>query len=75
MLLLTKVTILSVSEDGGTDVGTIVIGDRRKSGERRGDLLDLMLAGKDPQTGLSLDEENIRYQLLTFLIAGHETTS
>lgn len=34
-----------------------------------------MLDGKDPQTGLSLDDENIRYQLLTFLIAGHETTS
>ncbi|KIM26548.1 hypothetical protein M408DRAFT_25259, partial [Serendipita vermifera MAFF 305830] len=52
-----------------------VIGDRRRSGEKRGDLLDLMLEGKDTQTGQGLSEENIRWQLLTFLIAGHETTS
>ncbi|KAG8832855.1 hypothetical protein FRC17_000510 [Serendipita sp. 399] len=44
-------------------------------GKQRGDLLDLMLNGKDPQTGETLSEENIRFQLLTFLIAGHETTS
>lgn len=52
-----------------------VISDRRRSGIQRGDLLDLMLHGKDPRTGESLSEENIRYQLITFLIAGHETTS
>jgi len=40
-----------------------VISDRRRSGEHRGDLLDLMLDGKDPQTGLSLGEENIRFQV------------
>jgi cytochrome P450/NADPH-cytochrome P450 reductase len=39
------------------------------------DLLGLMLAGKDPVTGEGLDDANIRYQLVTFLIAGHETTS
>lgn len=39
------------------------------------DLLSLMLTGKDPETGEKLDDENIRYQIITFLIAGHETTS
>ena len=39
------------------------------------DLLGLMLGGKDPETGERLDDENIRYQLITFLVAGHETTS
>lgn len=39
------------------------------------DLLGLMLSAKDPVTGEGLDDENIRYQLVTFLIAGHETTS
>ena len=34
-----------------------------------------MLRGKDPETGKALDDENIRYQIITFLIAGHETTS
>src|SRR5215217_445683 len=37
------------------------------------DLLDLMLHGAGTETGLSV--ENIRYQMVTFLIAGHETTS
>jgi len=34
-----------------------------------------MLDAKDPLTGEGLDDENIRNQLVTFLIAGHETTS
>ena len=49
--------------------------------ERRGnpvdsrDLLNLMLTAVDPETGEPLDDLNIRYQVLTFLIAGHDTTS
>ncbi|WP_370865975.1 bifunctional cytochrome P450/NADPH--P450 reductase [Chondromyces apiculatus] len=39
------------------------------------DLLSLMLNAKDPLTGEGLDDVNIRNQLVTFLIAGHETTS
>jgi cytochrome P450/NADPH-cytochrome P450 reductase len=39
------------------------------------DLLGLMLNAKDSVTGETLDDANIRYQLVTFLIAGHETTS
>ena len=34
-----------------------------------------MLTGRDPGTGRGLSDENIRYQIVTFLIAGHETTS
>ncbi|KAJ3032219.1 hypothetical protein HDV00_007954 [Rhizophlyctis rosea] len=39
------------------------------------DLLNLMLNGRDKETGQGLTTENIRYQMVTFLIAGHETTS
>ncbi|EKC99539.1 cytochrome P450 [Trichosporon asahii var. asahii CBS 8904] len=39
------------------------------------DVLDRMLFGKDAKTGEGLSDENIRYQMITFLIAGHETTS
>lgn len=39
------------------------------------DLLSLMLTAKDSVTGEGLDDQNIEYQMLTFLIAGHETTS
>ncbi|MEU1562234.1 cytochrome P450, partial [Streptomyces mirabilis] len=40
-----------------------------------GDLLGLMLTAKHPADGTTLDTANIRNQVITFLIAGHETTS
>ncbi|WP_326595078.1 cytochrome P450 [Streptomyces sp. NBC_01803] len=39
------------------------------------DLLGLMLNTTQPGTGERLDPLNIRYQVITFLVAGHETTS
>jgi cytochrome P450/NADPH-cytochrome P450 reductase len=33
-----------------------------------------MLYGRDPVTGQGLSDENIRFQLVTFLIAGHEVS-
>ncbi|MDB5675221.1 MAG: reductase [Sphingomonas bacterium] len=52
-----------------------IIADRRKNPTDGKDLLNLMIAAIDPETGEGLDDVNIRYQVLTFLIAGHETTS
>lgn len=52
-----------------------IIRERRQTGGEQNDLLNFMLAGKDPVTGEGLSDENIRYQINTFLIAGHETTS
>lgn len=52
-----------------------IIRERRKTGGDQNDLLNFMLAGKDPISGEGLSDENIRYQINTFLIAGHETTS
>ena len=51
--------------------------ERRKSGAlgKVNDLLDRMLTGVDRQSGEKLDETNIIAQCITFLIAGHETTS
>ncbi|MEZ4329887.1 MAG: cytochrome P450 [Polyangiales bacterium] len=39
------------------------------------DLLSRMLSSPDPKTGEMLSDANVRYQILTFLIAGHETTA
>ncbi|MFL6044692.1 MAG: bifunctional cytochrome P450/NADPH--P450 reductase [Propionibacteriaceae bacterium] len=39
------------------------------------DLLGRMITGVDKQTGLTLPDDNIRAQCITFLVAGHETTS
>ncbi|MFF5279770.1 cytochrome P450 [Streptomyces sp. NPDC000133] len=49
----------------------------RRQGEGSGeeDLLGLMLEATDPDTGKLLADDNVRDQVLTFLIAGHETTS
>ncbi|MEU6201006.1 cytochrome P450 [Streptomyces sp. NPDC047061] len=49
----------------------------RRQGRAGGaeDLLGLMLEAVDPETGRLLDDDNVRDQVLTFLIAGHETTS
>ena len=52
-----------------------IIADRRVNSTDGRDLLNLMLSAIDPVTGEGLDDINIRYQVLTFLIAGHETTS
>lgn len=53
-----------------------IVSDRVKHGDNgEMDLLARMLEAEDPETGEKLDSENIRYQILTFLIAGHETTS
>ncbi|HKN51231.1 MAG TPA: cytochrome P450 [Amycolatopsis sp.] len=47
----------------------------RKGDPSTGDLLGLMLNAPHPDSGDPLDEVNIRNQVITFLIAGHETTS
>jgi len=54
-----------------------LIDERRASGRlgQVGDLLDRMLTGVDRKSGEMLDDRNIVAQCITFLIAGHETTS
>ncbi|MBY6679512.1 cytochrome P450 [Rhodococcus sp. BP-316] len=49
----------------------------RRDGETSGDgdLLDIMLQAARDGDPNALDEVNIRHQIVTFLIAGHETTS
>ncbi|WP_328877524.1 bifunctional cytochrome P450/NADPH--P450 reductase [Streptomyces sp. NBC_00299] len=53
-----------------------VIASRAGSDQRDAeDLLGLMLTAEHPKDGSTLDAANIRNQVITFLIAGHETTS
>ncbi|WP_405059298.1 cytochrome P450 [Kribbella sp. NBC_01505] len=53
-----------------------VVRQRKDSGDTStDDLLGLMLNAPHPESGERLDEINIRNQVITFLIAGHETTS
>jgi cytochrome P450/NADPH-cytochrome P450 reductase len=54
-----------------------IIQERRQGDDTdaKPDLLSCMLSGVDKKSGERLDDLNIRYQVITFLIAGHETTS
>src|SRR5881396_1122246 len=55
-----------------------IIAERRgttDATEAKKDMLGAMMTGVDRATGEQLDDVNIRYQMNTFLIAGHETTS
>ncbi len=52
------------------------IARRRAEGARPiPDLLDLLKAGQDPSTGRQMSPDELRDNLLTFIVAGHETTA
>src|SRR5262249_15191682 len=58
------------------DLVDTIIRERKQTGSAgKQDLLGYMLDGIDKQSGAKLDDLNIRHQIITFLIAGHETTS
>nr|BAL05197.1 cytochrome P450 [Phanerodontia chrysosporium] len=52
-----------------------VYNQRKENPTDKKDILNLMMYGKDPKTGERSSEKTIKENLLTFLIAGHETTS
>jgi cytochrome P450 len=56
------------------DIFRIVQG-RRVNPSAHPDLLDLLLAARDPETGRSMTDAEVVNNLLTFIIAGHETTA
>jgi cytochrome P450 len=51
-----------------------IVRGRRKSGERPDDLLSALLAGHD-EHGQPLDDKALRDEVITFFLAGHETTA
>ncbi len=57
--------------------GQGLVEDRRRQGDAADntDLLGRMLTGIDKKSGAGLTDENIIAQCLTFMVAGHETTS
>ncbi|KAI8634470.1 bifunctional P-450:NADPH-P450 reductase [Xylariaceae sp. FL1651] len=52
-----------------------VLESRKKHPDDRKDLLNAMLKGVDSKTGKRMSDSSIIDNLITFLIAGHETTS
>lgn len=53
-----------------------VIEDRRRSGEDRGDLLSMLMAAQDTEgDGGGMTDKQLRDEVVTILMAGHETTA
>lgn len=48
---------------------------RAEGGPEIPDLLDLLMAGEDPKSGRRMTVPELRDNLLTFIVAGHETTA
>src|SRR5260221_198294 len=49
--------------------------EAKQTPDDRNDLLSLLLNATDPETGISMDSIDVQNNLLTFITAGHETTS
>jgi cytochrome P450 len=53
-----------------------VIEERRRSGEDRGDLLSMLLAARDTEAdGSGMSDAQLRDEVMTLFLAGHETTA
>lgn len=52
-----------------------VIAQRRRDGGDRGDLLSMFMATRDEETGESMNDRQLRDEVMTLLMAGHETTA
>ncbi len=52
-----------------------IIGERRASKEDRGDLLSMLLAAADDETGARMSDRQLRDEAMTLFLAGHETTA
>ncbi|MGQ0602834.1 MAG: cytochrome P450, partial [Anaerolineales bacterium] len=52
-----------------------MIRERRASGERRNDLLDMLMETRYEETGQGMDDEQIRRESQVMVAAGHETTA
>jgi cytochrome P450 len=52
-----------------------IVEARRRMPAARPDLLDLLLAAQDPETSRRMSDDEVMTNLLTFIIAGHETTA
>lgn len=48
---------------------------RQRGAQGIPDLLDLLMAGEDPKSGRQMNTAEMRDNLLTFIVAGHETTA
>jgi cytochrome P450 len=56
-------------------VDAIIAARARRRRDAPRDILDLLLEARDPETGVGMSEASVRANIVTFIAAGHETTS
>jgi cytochrome P450 len=52
-----------------------LITQRRRQGDDTGDLLSMLLLARDEDTGDGMDDQQVRDEVMTMLLAGHETSA
>ncbi len=52
-----------------------LIEQRRRSADDAGDLLSMLMHARDEETGESMTDQQLRDEVMTILLAGHETTA
>lgn len=52
-----------------------LIARRRRTGEATGDLLSMLMAARDEETGEAMTDRQLRDEVMTIFLAGHETTA
>jgi cytochrome P450 len=57
------------------DVVLRVIESRRRNGPAANDLLDMLVAARDAESGTGMSDAQLRDEVLTLLFAGHDTTA
>ena len=48
---------------------------REPASDQPRDLFDVLLAARDPETGAAFSQSQLRDQMATMIVAGHETTA
>jgi cytochrome P450 len=57
------------------DIVYRLIAEARRRGTDRGDVLSILLMARDEEDGSALTDQEIRDEVMTLLLAGHETTA
>jgi cytochrome P450 len=53
----------------------VIVNERRKQNSDRGDLLSMLMLARDEETGEGMSDRQVRDEVMTLLLAGHETTA
>jgi len=52
-----------------------IIRERRQNGGQHNDLLQMLMEARDEETGEAMSDQQLRDELITMFVAGHETTA